>query len=122
MNKKCIKLLARKMILAAPFLALALVSTVAARAQVGDPKQNPPDVDPQAFWSTPGDGRLVMLARNATDADPLASIAFKTPMPFRVRVCVTNFTGATMRLISTSGQQMTRSVGRPSRPNHKRVS
>jgi hypothetical protein len=44
------------------------------------------DVDPQAAWSTPGDGRLVMLARNA--------LGFDKPMPFRVRLCVTNFTGA----------------------------
>ena len=48
---------------------------------------------PQALWSTPGDGRLVMLVRNAVDQDPTADPAFKYPVPFRVRVCVTNFSG-----------------------------
>jgi hypothetical protein len=48
-----------------------------------------PPVDPehQALWSTPGDGRLVMLARNAAGFGP------DNAMPVRVRVCVTNFTG-----------------------------
>ena len=39
-----------------------------------------------AVWSTPGDGRLVMLMRN-TDG-------FTAPIAARVRVCVTNFTGS----------------------------
>jgi hypothetical protein len=39
-----------------------------------------------AVWSTPGDGRLVMLMRNAD--------GFIAPIAARVRVCVTNFTGS----------------------------
>ena len=39
----------------------------------------------QAYWSTPGDGTLTMLIRNAK--------SFQAPIPFRARVCVTNFTG-----------------------------
>jgi hypothetical protein len=39
-----------------------------------------------AVWSTPGDGRLVMLMRN-TDG-------FTAPIAARVRVCVTNLTGS----------------------------
>ena len=45
------------------------------------------DVRQQAVWSTPGDGRLVMLARNAAGFGP------ENGMPVRVRVCVTNLTG-----------------------------
>ncbi len=48
---------------------------------------------PQALWSTPGDGRLVMLIRNATDQRVFDDPPFITPIPFRVRVCVTNFVG-----------------------------
>ncbi len=40
-----------------------------------------------ALWSTPGDGRLVMLIRN-TDG-------FTAPIGARVRFCVTNLTGST---------------------------
>lgn len=45
------------------------------------------DVRQQAVWSTPGDGRLVMLARNA------AGFGSENGIPVRVRVCVTNLTG-----------------------------
>jgi hypothetical protein len=45
----------------------------------------PSPTNPLAVWSTPGDGRLVMIARN--------SGGFTSPIAARVRVCVTNFTG-----------------------------
>jgi hypothetical protein len=62
---------------------LALTFAAALPAYAAD---EPPAPQPQAYWSTPGDGRLVMLARNAA--------GFNKPIAFRVRVCVTNFTGS----------------------------
>ena len=64
-------------------LALAVMCLHAPRA-TADNLPNPKALD-QAYWSTPGDGRLVMLLRNAA--------GFAASIPFRVRVCVTNTTG-----------------------------
>ena len=74
-------------LLGSVFLNLQLLDV---RAGDAPPISKTADVDPQAVWSTPGDGRLVMLARSAT-----ASFDKPTgvPIPFRIRVCVTNFTG-----------------------------
>ena len=66
--------------------ALGLAGSTPGRAQPATPNPKNSDANPQAYWSTPGDGRLVLLARNAA--------GFDKPMPLRVRVCVTNFTGA----------------------------
>jgi hypothetical protein len=67
------------------------------------------EVVKQALWSTPGAGRLVMLLRNNVDKNPVADPAFTTPMPYRVRVCVTNFAGTQNSLNlfvwTTSGPQ-----------------
>jgi len=72
-------------------LALSLIGASLAHAQSGSPSKS--DVDPQALWSTPGDGRLVMLLRNAIDQRVIEDPPFVTLVPFRVRVCVTNFAG-----------------------------
>ena len=76
-------------------LVFSLMGASLARAQSGDPSTDPSksDVDPQASWSTPGDGRLVMLLRNSTDHYVIEDPTFRTAVPFRVRVCVTNFAG-----------------------------
>jgi hypothetical protein len=63
------------------FFAIALSPLAQAQNGGAAERTNPP-----AQWSTPGDGRLVMLARN--------SAGFNTPMPVRVQVCVTNLTGS----------------------------
>jgi hypothetical protein len=83
----------RSAAIVAPVLILALTGASASRAQTGNSHPGQ-DVDQQALWSTPGDGRLVMLLRNATDANLITDPAFTTPVPFRVRVCVTNFVGS----------------------------
>ena len=55
------------------------------RARAGDPPvQEPKD----GLWSTPGDGTLVMLARDAN------GFGADNAMPIRVQVCVTNFTSS----------------------------
>lgn len=71
-------------VIAAAALALAITCLRASHA-VADDTPNPKALE-QAYWSTPGDGRLVMLLRNAA--------SFEQAIPLRVRVCVTNFTGA----------------------------
>jgi hypothetical protein len=82
----------RSAAIAAPVLIFALTGASASRAQTGSSHPGQ-DVDQQALWSTPGDGRLVMLLRNATDEHLTTDPAFTTAVPFRVRVCVTNFAG-----------------------------
>ncbi len=68
-------------LIAVPFL-LAPVSI----ALAGDPPDHIPQLSgSRAVWSTPGDGRLVMVARNAA--------GFNAGVPLRVRFCVTNMTG-----------------------------
>jgi hypothetical protein len=81
-----------RVVLAAPVLLLGLPGASVSHAQ---PAGSHPgqDVDQQALWSTPGDGRLVMLLRNGTDRNLTSDPVFTTPIPFRVRVCVTNFAG-----------------------------
>jgi hypothetical protein len=70
----------------APAFALGLLSATPFADGADSPSGPTPfDTDNQAYWSTPGDGRLVMLLRNAA--------SFEQPVPLRVRVCVTNFTG-----------------------------
>lgn len=67
-------------------LFLTSFATGALAAEADEPPQDPPlPPQPQALWSTPGDGTLIALVRNAKD--------FQTAIPVRVRVCVTNFTG-----------------------------
>lgn len=72
----------------------------------------------QAVWSTPGDGRLVMLVRNAIDRRLLDQPTFITAVPLRVRVCVTNFVGTNnainLLLWTTSG-------GNPASPDEPQV-
>src|SRR5260370_41413150 len=84
----------QKVVIIAPVMIFGLTGSFASRAQTANPHHPGQDVDQQALWSTPGDGRLVMLLRNATDANLVTDPAFTTPIPFRVRVCVTNFAGS----------------------------
>jgi len=66
-------------------IALAAALTAPA-AHSGDlPSATPTPAVEQAYWSTPGDGTLTLLLRN--------KLGFQNPIPFRARVCVTNFTG-----------------------------
>jgi len=65
---------------------VCLLGLAAAPARFALAADQQPHTEPQAAWSTPGDGRLVMLARYGKE--------FADGMPFRTRVCVTNFTGA----------------------------
>lgn len=64
-------------------LGIGLTGLCASEVRAADAP--PLDTEPQALWSTPGDGRLVALARNAA--------GFDKAMPVRIRVCVTNLTG-----------------------------
>ncbi|MFI5020819.1 MAG: hypothetical protein ACHQRJ_04065 [Alphaproteobacteria bacterium] len=66
-------------------VGIGLTGFCALGVQAADPL--PLDVEHQALWSTPGDGTLIMLARNTAGFGP------DNAMPVRVRVCVTNITG-----------------------------
>ena len=76
---------------------LSCVSTIGVAASAGARAQNTASERydaPQAFWSTPGDGRLILLLRNAKDERVAQEPTFVTPVPYRVRVCVTTRRGS----------------------------
>ena len=93
----------RKFIAAIIFI---VANAITAPAFCGD-LPAPPDTSPQALWSTPGDGTLVMLVRS--DAFYDASKPALPAIPLRVRVCVTNMTGsnnsANLYVWTTQGPQ-----------------
>jgi hypothetical protein len=95
--------------------AFGLTGLTPGRAQPAPPDPKAPDVDPPAYWSTPGDGRLVMLARNAA--------GFDQALPLRVRVCVTNFTGTNnsinLYMWTTTGFQS--GAVRPAQPQTRQL-
>src|SRR5271156_2226061 len=67
-------------------VAAAVFGLMSATSFSAQPLPDTTQRESGAVWSTPGDGRLVMLMRN-TDG-------FTAPIAALVRVCVTNLTGS----------------------------